>query len=236
LIAFADPALTNASGNSLNSTVREWAGSLGPLPYARNEVKAISKLYPGNQSALFFGQDASEDQVKNMNLQKYRYIHFASHGLIDEENPQYSALVLASKPGSSEDGFLTLREVFDLQFNADLVVLSACKTGLGKQIRGEGVSGLSRAFLSAGTSEVLVSLWNVYDASTSEFMVSFYKNLENKKMSHPAALKQARIEMIHSGKFNHPYYWSPFVLIGDNSAATNFREEAGFEIRKFLLR
>ena len=107
-----------------------------------------------------------------------------------------------------------MREVFDLSLNADLVVLSACKTGLGQQIRGEGVMGLSRAFLCAGTASVLVSLWNVSDKSTSSFMTSFYQALVKKGMRKAAALKQARQELIQSGKFSHPYYWSPFVLIG----------------------
>jgi CHAT domain-containing protein len=111
---------------------------------------------------------------------------------------------------------LTMREVFDLKLNAELVVLSACKTGLGKIIRGEGITGLSRAFLCAGTPTVLVSLWNVYDRSTADLMTSFYKNLETQGMNKAAALREARLEMIRSKKYSHPYYWAPFVLIGDH--------------------
>src|SRR5262249_28460860 len=133
---------------------------------------------------------------------------------IDEEHPQFSALVLSANPSDKEDGFLTMPEVFDLNLNSDLVVLSACKSGLGEKIRGEGVMGLSRAFLCAGTSSVLVSLWNVYDSSTAEFMENFYRAMQINHSNHAAALKQARLQMIQSGKYSHPYYWAPFVLIG----------------------
>ena len=109
-----------------------------------------------------------------------------------------------------------MREVFDLKLNADLVVLSACKSGLGKKIRGEGLTGLARAFLCAGTNSVLVSLWNVNDHSTSDFMTNFYRNMENQKMNKAEALKSARLQMIRSQKYSHPYYWAPFVLIGKN--------------------
>jgi len=109
-----------------------------------------------------------------------------------------------------------MREVFELKMNADLVVLSACKTGLGKTIRGEGVSGLSRAFLSSGAQNVLVSLWNVYDLSTAAFMKDFYREMKQKDADKLKALKDARELMIQSGKYSHPYYWAPFVLIGSD--------------------
>jgi CHAT domain-containing protein len=109
-----------------------------------------------------------------------------------------------------------MREVFDLKLDAELVVLSACKTGLGSQIRGEGISGLSRAFFYAGSSSVLASLWNVYDISTAQLMLAFYKNIQEHKMDQAQALQAARLQMIRSKNFSHPYYWSPFILIGNN--------------------
>src|SRR4029079_6392341 len=151
------------------------------LPYARTEVEEISKLYPKGSTTLLIGKDATEVNDTKMDLQDYRIVHFASHGLIDEEHPQFSSLILNS--GGDEDGYLTMREVFDLKLNADLVVLSACKSGLGQRVRGEGVTRLSRAFLCAGTPSVLVSLWDVYDRSTADFMASFYKNMETKNMN-----------------------------------------------------
>ncbi len=107
-----------------------------------------------------------------------------------------------------------MREVFDLKLNADLIVLSACKSGLGRQIRGEGVTGLARAFFAAGASTVLVSFWNVNDRSTADFMTTFYKNRLQKGHDKTAGLKQTRLEMIRNQKYSHPYYWAPFVLIG----------------------
>ena len=161
---------------------------------------------------MLIGKEATEENAKQLNLQDYRIVHFASHGLIDEEHPQFSSLILNG--GGQEDGYLTMREVFDLKLNADLVVLSACKSGLGQRIRGEGVTGLSRSFFGAGASSVLVSLWNVYDRSTSDFMASFYGEMETAKLNKAAALKAARRKMILSKKYSHPYYWSPFILIG----------------------
>jgi CHAT domain-containing protein/Tfp pilus assembly protein PilF len=212
LLALADPLLKN-DRNEI-ATIRGW-GTLGPLPNARTEVQNIARLYPKDQVTVFEGKQASEKNFKQSDLQEYKRVHFASHGLIDEEKPEFSALVLSSDDKGSEDGYLTMREVFDLKLNADLVVLSACKTGLGKELRGEGVTGISRAFFCAGTPSVLVSLWDVSDRSTADFMASFYRNMEVKNMNKSAALREARLQMIASKKFSHPYYWAPFVLIGN---------------------
>jgi CHAT domain-containing protein/Tfp pilus assembly protein PilF len=217
LLAFADPVLKGARSAAKEPSearnVRSWAGTLTPLPHAREEVEGIARFYQKEDVTVAMGTDASEANVKNMGLQDYKRVHFASHGLIDEEKPQFSALVLTGD-NQGEDGFLTMREVFDLKLNADLVVLSACKSGLGKEFRGEGITGISRAFLCAGTPSVVVSLWDVYDRSTADLMTSFYKNLETKGLNKAAALRAARLEMIQSAKYNHPYYWAPFVLIG----------------------
>jgi CHAT domain-containing protein len=215
LIAFADPILAqNSSGKvPADETLRNWSSSLSELPYARVEVQKISELFPKEQFSILIGKDATETNAKTMQLREFRTLHFASHGLIDEEHPQLSSIVL--NPGSpEEDGYLTMREVFDLKLNADLVVLSACKTGLGRNTRGEGLTGLARAFFCAGASSVLVSLWNVNDRSTSEFMTAFYTARTGTSMSKTAALREARLKMIQSKKYSHPYYWSPFILIG----------------------
>jgi CHAT domain-containing protein/Tfp pilus assembly protein PilF len=214
LLAFADPVLKgNESGKA--SVVRSWAGTLTRLPFAREEVEGIARLYSDKEVSVVMGSDASEANLKKMDLKNYKKVHFASHGLIDEEKPEFSALVLTGD-SQGEDGYLTMREVFDLKLDADLVVLSACKSGLGKEIRGEGITGISRAFLCAGTPSVLVSLWDVYDRSTADLMTSFYRNLETKGLNKAAALRAARLEMIQNPKFNHPYYWAPFVLIGQH--------------------
>jgi CHAT domain-containing protein len=216
LLAFADPSLSAESGKNTSSTVRSWVGTLTQLPYTRTEVEGIASLYPTESVSVFVGNEATEKKLKQTDLEIYRRLHFASHGLIDEDKPEFSALVLSPDKEDSEDGFLTMREVFELKMNADLVVLSACKTGLGKTIRGEGVSGLSRAFLSSGAQNVLVSLWNVYDLSTATFMKDFYREMEQKDADKLKGLKDARVLMIQSGKYSHPYYWAPFVLVGSD--------------------
>jgi CHAT domain-containing protein/Tfp pilus assembly protein PilF len=209
-LAIADPVISSqtASLRVARNT------KLAALPNARTEVQQISRLYPTNSVSVLMGKDASESHLKQIPLDQYRRIHFACHGLIDEERPQFSALVLGTESGKSEDGYLTMREIFDLKLNSDLVVLSACNTGLGKQVRGEGVTSLTRAFLLAGTPRVVVSLWSVYDRSSADLMTAFYQNLEEKKMSQVAALQAARLKLIASGKYSHPYYWAPFILIG----------------------
>jgi CHAT domain-containing protein len=212
-VAFADPETAQKPLNVMPAAVREWSSELTPLPYARTEVNRISKLFPTDDVRVFTGKEASESNVKHGSLSEFKIVHFASHGLIDEEKPQFSALILNSGD-EQEDGFLTMREIFDLHLNADLVVLSACKTGLGREVRGEGINSLSRAFFAAGASSAVVSLWNVSDVSTSDFMWTFYKRLSESGMNKSAALNAARLELIASGKFSHPYYWAPFIFVG----------------------
>jgi CHAT domain-containing protein/Tfp pilus assembly protein PilF len=186
-----------------------------PLPFAKSEVESIAHFYPSRDVTLLIGTEATEENMKRLNLNQYRNLHFASHGLINESRPQLSALVLSGSAAGKEDGYLTMREVFDLNLRADLVVLSACKTGLGSQTRGEGMTGLYRAFLYAGSSSVLVSLWNVSDKSAADLMTMFYRNMEKDGLSKSAALKKARMEMISRKGYSHPYYWSTFILIGN---------------------
>lgn len=218
LIAFAAPmgdGRLTRQGVS-DSTFQKWSSSISDLPNSKVEAEQIARLFPPKEVTLMVGKDASETTVKNINLSQYRMIHFASHGLIDEQKPQFSALLLYPGAGKLEDGFLTMREVFDLKLNADLVVLSACKTGLGRQIRGEGIDSLSRAFFTAGASNVIMSFWNVFDLSTAQFMTDFYGALLKNGSDKAAALREARLKMIDGKQFNHPYYWAPFILMGRN--------------------
>lgn len=217
LIAFAPLAegtLPASNGIQSDKIFREWSSSLTSLPYTKTEVEGISRLYTKDNATVLIGKKASEENVKSLPLDQYSIVHFASHGLIDEERPEFSALVLTPGGPGGEDGFLTMREVFDLKLKADLVVLSACKTALGHQIRGEGVAGIARAFFGAGASRLLVSLWNVNDRSTSDFMVDFYRGVYQSSFTAASALQQARLNMIRSKTYSHPYYWAPFVLVG----------------------
>ena len=148
-------------------------------------------------------------------LKNFNYVHFATHGFIDETKPDLSSLVLTKDNNSCEDGMLQATEIYNLKLNADLVVLSACQSGLGKLVRGEGMVGLTRAFMYAGTPAVLVSLWSVSDVSTATLMGDFYRNLVKQKLSKTDALRKAQLTMLGNEKFAHPFYWAPFVIIGD---------------------
>ena len=207
-LAFGDPVYEDASANSQFKFSR--------LEYSGNEIENIAAFFNKGPSEIYLRNDATEEKFKqNEKLNKFNYIHFATHGLINEEKPDLSSLVLTGINNSGEDGFLQASEIFDLKLNADLVVLSACQTGLGKLIRGEGMVGLTRAFLYAGTSSVLVSLWSVSDISTATLMGEFYKNLIKNKLSKTDALHNAQLTLMSDEKFAHPFYWAPFVLIGD---------------------
>ena len=197
-----------------------------PLPGSENEVKSIFNEFDKRnlKTAVELKRNASEINIKSGELENYKYIHLATHGFVNSEKPELSGLLLAQVADSANeqnDGILYSGEIFNLKLNADLVVLSACETGLGKIKKGEGIIGLTRALLYAGAKNLMVSLWQVYDQSTSDFMISFYKNLLNEKSDRLSnsvrfapLLQKAKLKMISEAKFAHPYYWSPFILIG----------------------
>ncbi len=204
------------SSETASNEYAERGFSLTRLPFTRDEVVGIANLYPASQRQIYLGEDAREETVKSEKLDAYRYIHFASHGFIDESHPGRSGILFSRLPNSSEDGVLQMGEIMRLKMNADLVTLSACSTGLGKLVNGEGVLGLTRAFFYAGARNVTVSLWNVNDSSTSALMKAFYGNL-NRGLSKSAALRQAKLTLLHRREavWRHPYYWAAFVLVGE---------------------
>jgi len=187
--------------------------ALPPLPRSREEVEQVARFYPGNE-VLYLGASATKRNVtENSLLKNARRIHFATHGLVNEIRPELSALALTPE-GKEDDGLLRVSEIFNLELTSDLVVLSACETGLGKQVIGEGVLGLTRAFLYAGAKSVVVSLWPVLETGTPELMKSFYGHLDASG-SKVEALRVAKLDMIRGGQAN-PSYWAPFVLAGDS--------------------
>jgi CHAT domain-containing protein/Tfp pilus assembly protein PilF len=178
------------------------------------EKAGLWKRLFGANAVVSLNKEANEANLKSHPLEKYRYLHFATHGLINETNPKLSGLILAQDTTRTEDGILHLGEIYNLSLNADLVVLSACETGLGKIARGEGLIGLTRGFLYAGAQNLLVSLWQVNDASTANVMVDFYRNILDGK-NKAGALREAKLKMIESNpQYARPFYWAPFVLIG----------------------
>jgi CHAT domain-containing protein len=160
--------------------------------------------------------NASEDNVKSRDLAGYRYVHVATHGLLDADRPQFTGVVLSLVGNKTNDGFLRTDEIFNLKLGSPLVMLSACETGLGKEKRGEGVIGLTRAFIYAGAPTVGVSLWSVADKSTADLMTDFYKRLLAADSRPPSsALKEAQLAMINGKQYSAPFYWAPFVLVGE---------------------
>ena len=186
--------------------------NLGELPGTEAEVTFIANLF-GQNARLIKLNEATETQVKEAELKNYKYLHFATHGIVDEESPELSRIFL--KESKSDDGDLFSGEIYNLSLNADLVALSACQTGLGKVSKGEGVIGLSRALVYAGARNIMVSFWSVSDESTSQLMTGFYQNaLASSNPVFRENLQQVKIRMINEKKYGAPYYWAPFVLIG----------------------
>lgn len=183
-----------------------------PLPGTEKEIKAISTLFPQNRVTLKLRQNASKKAVQSREIKDYRFLHFATHGLADQNSPQFSCLFLAP---TEDDSALHAFEITNLTLNADLIVLSACETGLGKLHHGEGFVGLMRAFFYAGCQSVLASLWKVHDEATAELMRLFYSYMITKGLHKSAALRQAKLALLQQTEWSSPYYWSAFILSGD---------------------
>ncbi|HAJ26847.1 MAG TPA: hypothetical protein DCG53_06310, partial [Syntrophus sp. (in: bacteria)] len=189
-------------------------GKLDRLMGSGKEVQEIVKLFgdKGQIGKPLLRIEATETYAKDKGMEDYGYIHFSTHGILDDK---FQAIALSQIPGDAEDGFLTLGEIMNSRYHARLVVLSACQTGLGKMERGEGVVGLTRAVMYAGTPATVVSLWSVSDEGTKELMVRFYENILKKKMTKDEALREAKRSMRASEDYRHPYYWSAFVMYGE---------------------
>lgn len=190
--------------------------SLQELPGTEEEVHNIAQVFARNnyETSLRTFVDADETFIKTGNLKAFNFIHLATHGVVDETAPELSRIyVRAGKQG--EDGSLYAGEIFNLELNADLVALSACQTGMGKVMRGEGVIGLSRALLYAGARNVMVSFWSVGDQSTAKLMTGFYEQvLNDPALGYSQSLRKAKLRMLEHETFSAPFYWAPFVLIG----------------------
>jgi len=218
LLAFGDPSFDQINNKTNIASVFDFFSSnrneIESLKYSKTEIETIGQYF--NVKDIFLGKNASEDNIKKHDLNKYKIIHFATHSIIDDKNHDRSSIILAIDNDPSEDGFLQVKEIYNLELNADLVTLSACETGLGNNIRGEGIQGLNRSFFFAGASSVMMSLWAVNDQATSQLMQRFYYYLSN-SVSIVEALKKAKLEMISSENVNHPYFWAAFVISGDGS-------------------
>jgi CHAT domain-containing protein len=167
------------------------------------------------RSRTYVDREATASRLKTAGLERYRFVHFATHAIVDERQPALSRLLFSAEHGSGEHGVLTLGDVYNLRLNADLVVLSACDTGGGEIARGEGIIGLTRGFLYAGAKSLLVSLWPVSDEATARLTFDFYSELL-KGRSKAQALRAAKLRsLVRNPEHAKPFYWSSVVLIGD---------------------
>jgi CHAT domain-containing protein len=187
------------------------------LKFTRQEADQILAEAPRAKNFKAVDFKANRAMATGGELSKYRYVHFATHGYIDSDRPDLSAIVLSlvDEEGKPEDGFLRAHDIYNLNLPAEVVVLSACETGLGKQIKGEGLVGLTQGFMYAGARRVVVSLWNVNDKATAELMARFYRGMLRENKTPAAALRTAQLEMSQQGKWRSPYYWAAFVLQGE---------------------
>lgn len=215
----ATEKITVVKSAALQSITRDFkfGENLPRLLSSRVEARNISALAPPNETISNLDFEANRANAMSENLADFRILHFATHGLLDTARPEFSGLVfsLYDKNGTPQDGFLRLDQIYNLNLNSDLVVLSACQTALGKDLKGEGLIGLTRGFIYAGTKRVAASLWKVDDAATAEFMRLFYRNLLQKKFAPSAAIQKAQNEMRQIPRFRSPYFWAGFTLQGD---------------------
>ena len=200
-----------------DSNVARAGWNIPRLKGTREEAKAIQAMVPVGASKTMLDFEANRAMALNPLMAEYRIVHFATHGLLDSQHPELSGLVLSlvNARGQPEDGYLRLQDIFNLNWSADLVVLSACKTGLGKAVRGEGLVGLTRGFMYAGARRVIVSLWKLDDQAAAQMMARFYRAMLQDGLAPAAALRDAQMSMWKDAQFQAPRYWAAFVLIGD---------------------
>jgi CHAT domain-containing protein/tetratricopeptide (TPR) repeat protein len=196
---------------------RDCAVGMPRLTFSRREGRAIASLVPAAERAERYGFAANLGALEDPQVAGARYIHIASHGCLNREHAELSglALSLVDAQGRPQPGILRLHQVYGLKLASDMVVLSACETALGKDIKGEGLVGLTQGFLYAGASRVTVSLWSVNDLATADLMKLFYSGILLEKLTPPSALRAAQIQMLKQKRWQSPFYWAPFVIQGE---------------------
>jgi len=212
LLAVGNPRLGTQAVERIRARLMD--GELVPLPEAEEQVRELRRLYGAEHSTIYVGPDAREGRFK-ADAGNYRILHLATHGIFDDASPMYSQVVLANEEDDArEDGLLEAWEIMNLDLHAELVVLSACETARGRVGAGEGMIGLSWALFVAGSPSAVVSQWKVDAAGTTALMIEFHRGLRAGQ-SKAVALQQATLKTLRDGRYRHPFYWAPFVLIGD---------------------
>jgi CHAT domain-containing protein/tetratricopeptide (TPR) repeat protein len=212
-----DPRLVTLRKMKASDSASARRESFSRLPFSRVEADEIARLVPKNSLLKATGFQANRAMATSPELSRYRIIHFATHGLLNSEHPLLSGLAfsLVDKNGAPQDGFLRMHEIYNLRLPADLVVLSACQTALGEEIKGEGLVGLTRGFMHAGAQRVVASLWQVDDMATADLMQRFYRGMLKENLRPAAALRAAQIELSKNPRWSSPYYWAGFVMQGE---------------------
>jgi CHAT domain-containing protein len=230
LAIFADPVFggvdddrvsanpRNSSDTALQNSARDLDLALPPrrLTFSRDEASEIAAMFPESERLQALDFAANRQLATSDTLSQYRIIHFATHGFLNSVNPALSGLILSlvNPEGTPDNGFLRLHDIFNLNLSAELVVLSACQTGLGEDVRGEGLVGLTRGFMYAGAKRVAVSLWSVDDEGTAVLMSEFYRQMLQENLSPAAALRQAQLALLQQPDWQSPYYWAAFTMQG----------------------
>lgn len=197
---------------------RDSRGALVPwLPYSEKEAKAIEKVAPPGETMLALGFKASRSTMMSHALSQYRIVHLATHGVADPDHPELSEIILSliDENGAEQDGRVRLYEIYNLNLPAELVVISACESGVGKQLKGEGLIALTRGFMYAGAARVVASLWKVDDSATAALMAEFYKEMFTNGRDEAAALRAAQLTISKQKRWRDPYFWAGFVLQGE---------------------
>ncbi|MGH9837536.1 MAG: CHAT domain-containing protein, partial [Blastocatellia bacterium] len=218
------PAMPSAQTRAIRALLDAGASDSEPrlrLPRlwaSGEEAVTIAKLAPPGMSKVSLGFEANHAAATSPELAEYRHLLFATHGWLDDKYPELTGILLSlvDEQKREQNGLLRLGEVYNLRLQADLVTLSACQTALGKDIRGEGLVGLTRGFMYAGAARVAASLWQVEEEGTKQLMIRFYRGMLGKQKLRPAAaLRQAQISMLRQPEWRSPYYWSAFILQGE---------------------
>jgi CHAT domain-containing protein len=219
LLAFGNPALSRETVERATASHR--GENLAPLPTAEREVQTLARMYGPARSKVFTGAQAREATAKR-EARNYRTLHFATHGMLDDNNPLYSRVLMSQvKDDAGEDGLLEAREIMQLDLKADIAVLSACQTGRGRVGAGEGVIGMTWAFFIAGCPTTVVSQWKVDSSSTTALMIEFHRHLtargsaKGAAASKAQALRMAALSLLKDKRYSHPFYWAGFIVVGD---------------------
>jgi CHAT domain-containing protein len=221
LLALGNPDLGKQSIETARFVKMD--AELQPLPEAAAQVRALGRLYGPTLSKVYTGSAAKEDLVKEQSA-RYRILHLATHGILNDASPMYSHVMLSQTPGKDDDdGLLEAWEMMNLDLNADLVVLSACDTARGRVGAGEGVIGMTWALFVAGCPRTVVSQWKVEASSTTALMVEFHKRFKTRygrtqsAVSTAEAMRQAALKVMRNPEYVHPFYWGGFVVVGDGN-------------------